>query len=75
MKCINCGQPTRVSSGYALPYLALTDGHYQNLYACSRACRDEWNAARREVKAIQAAQSAAQFKMEEMQDERKFFAG
>ena len=54
MKSINCGQPTRVSSGYALPYLVNVDGHYQNLYACSRACRDEWRAAQQEVKRIQS---------------------
>lgn len=55
MNCIVCGAPTALGSGYALPFVRVTpDGAYQNLYACSRACRDEWCDAQREVKQIQA---------------------
>lgn len=55
MNCIVCGAPTDIKTGYALPFIRLTAvGEYQNLYACSSACRDEWRDAQREVKQIQA---------------------
>lgn len=64
MNCLMCGAPTKLGDAFALPFLILTDGHYQNLYACSRVCRDEWWSerhsadARKQVKEIQAELSA-----------------
>lgn len=58
MTCLMCGAPTKIGDAFALPFLILTDGHYQNLYACSRVCRDEWNDAKKQVGEIQAELSA-----------------
>ena len=58
LHCVNCGAPTEIGKGYALPFIVRAGDAYQNLYACSRACRDEWRAAQQEVKQIQADMSA-----------------
>lgn len=54
MNCVQCGAPTSIGTGYALPFLLRGANVPQQLYACSRQCRDEWNEARKQVKAIQA---------------------
>ncbi|GIL15283.1 MAG: hypothetical protein BroJett039_04560 [Chloroflexota bacterium] len=72
MKCINCGAPTKLGAAYALPFLILTDGHYQNLYACSESCRADWLAAQRQVKQIQA-EYCARFELEARADSNEEF--
>jgi hypothetical protein len=54
MNCANCHKPTNIATGYALPIIVRsTNTVPQQLYACSKECRDEWNTARRQVLEIQ----------------------
>lgn len=56
MTCIQCGAPTTLGEGYALPYLTRTaEGTIQNLYACSKPCRAAWLDARQQTPADQGA--------------------
>ena len=60
MTCVQCGKPTAIGQCYLLPFLREgKDGIPAQLVACSKECRDEWRAAQREVKAIQAQHAAA----------------
>ncbi len=54
MKCVSCARDTNIGEAYALPFLVRAREAIQNLYACSRECRDEWHAARRQVLQFQS---------------------
>lgn len=59
MNCIQCGKETSIGTAYLLPFmLAGANGIPLQLVACSKECRDDWRAARREVKELQAQQAA-----------------
>lgn len=62
MKCVTCARETQLGTAYALPVLVRVSDKIQNLFACSRPCREEWNEARQQV-------NATQFNMEELKDE------
>lgn len=60
MNCVQCGKPTGIGTAYMLPFLLAGKNEIPaQLVACSEKCRDEWRAAQREVKAIQAQALAA----------------
>lgn len=59
MNCIQCGKPTSIGTAYLLPFMVRgANGIPAQLVACSKQCRDDWRAAQREVKKLQAQQAA-----------------
>lgn len=49
MQCVICQHPTHLGEAYALPLLVRAGDAIQNLYVCSRPCRDEWLFLRNDV--------------------------
>lgn len=45
MQCAACARETNLGEAYALPRIVRAGNGFTNLYACSRACRDQWQVA------------------------------